>query len=165
MWLRKPIFRMISLVLAISLVMIGVVPAKTDCEGACGCCEEPDKRVNTGIVLSKGIEWDHQLHDGLIGVSHNSLFPFLRTSLPPQSCDKAIEAASCPMEPSRTPDLVQGSGPKIPRTDRPLPSTFVSLDADLELGNRAFIGSAVGRLPAARAAPVPIYILTLTFLC
>ncbi len=165
MWFRKPIFRIIVPVLAISLVMVGVIPAKTDCKGASGCCEESDNRINTGIVLSKGIEWGHQLHGGLIGVSHNSLRPLISTFLPSQPCHKAIETASCHMVPSRSPDLVQGSGPKVPRAERPLQGTFVSFDADLWLVNRAFIGPAVGRLPAARAAPVPIYILTLTFLC
>ncbi|MBW1768314.1 MAG: hypothetical protein JRJ65_14865 [Deltaproteobacteria bacterium] len=166
MWFRKPILRMIAPVLAISLVIAGVVPAKTDCKGACGCCEESDNRVNTGIVLFKGVELDHQLHGGFIGVSHNSLRPLLGIFLPSQQpCHKAIETASCQMSQSRSPDLVQGSGPKVPRAERPLPGTFVSFDAALEPGNRAFIGPAVGRLPSARATPVPIYILTLTFLC
>ncbi|MBW1767805.1 MAG: hypothetical protein JRJ65_12245 [Deltaproteobacteria bacterium] len=165
MWFRKSIFRMIAPVLAISLVMVGVVPAKTGCKGACGCCEGSDNRVNAGIVLSKGVERDHQLHGGLIGVSHNSLRPLSSTFLPSQPCHKAIETASCNMSQSRSPDMVQGSGPKVPRAERPLPGTFVSFDADLAPGDRAFIGPAAGRLPAVKAAPVPIYILTLTFLC
>ncbi len=166
MCIRNPIFKMIAAALALSLVLVGAVPAMSVCKRAWGYCKECRNPFHSSDVLLKEFKLD-QLHVGLIGVSHNShrFLPHLNTSFPDHRWHKEIETASCDMEPSRSIDSIQGSGPKVPRAKRPLPNTLVSLMPDLSPGDRTSTGLTSGWLPTARAAPIPIYILTLTFLC
>lgn len=165
MWFRKLIFRLIAGALVLLLVMVGAVPAKTACEGACACCKETKKQLQ-GSNMDLTLHHRSQGHGVFLAVSHTGHkdLPFSGSFYPDTGPYKGIVNSSCDMKPSRVPEVLLSSVPTVPRADRSLLGDFVFASSGISINELSFFGFTSRHLAASRAEPTPLYLQNLTLL-
>ena len=165
MGIRKPIFRMISGALVLLLVMVGAVPAKTACAGACACCKETEKQFQDSD-MDLTLHHQSQEHGVFSAVSYtgHKYLPFTGSFFSEPDCYEKIVNASCHMKPSRAPEALQGSVPTVLRADRSLPGALVFVNCGISTNELSFFGYTARPLVVSRAGPTPLYLQNLTFL-
>ena len=127
--------------LILSLVMVGTVPAKESCEGACGCCERSNNQSefpDTPSTESQRIqdfnnisEIFHQIH----------MMATVRKAVQSASdCHQGTATVPCDMEPLPAPEALKGVIQSISRSEHsPLDASAFG-SSDLAVNPHPFFG-------------------------
>jgi hypothetical protein len=159
--------RIIAGALVLSLLGIGVAPAKASCAGACTCSKESVSPRKGSGLLSAALHRTHE-HMRIVKLtrqSHNDE-PSFRAYFPDMGCHhKGIVTATCEMEPLRPLEALQNSSPSVPRVERSLLSASAQVFLEIPLNSHLNFGLPIGHWMILGEAPIPLYLENLTLLC
>jgi hypothetical protein len=160
---RRPV-KIIAVALSLILFGVGAVPAKTVCKGTCGCVES--KGCDAGLRVERPRISAYHAFDGVLSVFEPA-YPygaFAQAHRADPGCMSGILSRSCNMENPRSFDAVQGATSTAPRSERGLAVFSVSYIFTSLLEHHLISGLRVGNKMPARAAPVPIFLQSLSLL-
>jgi len=165
MSLRKKTIQIIALTLALSLVGVSAVPAKTACARAC-CCKTPSQiPVLDPTSLSRithHLKEHERMQEGSYRVSG---YFFLKNSSPEaQDCRVKTGPAACGMEPLDRLQVLYGAIHSVPRASHgPVHATGTAAVA--VAGKDLFpFRPAAETAMITRAGPSPLYLQNLSLL-
>lgn len=166
MGIRKPIFKIIIGALILSLVMVGTVPAKESCKGACGCCK---KTENQSEFLAIHPTEYHRIQDfdNISAIFHRvHMISSIRKAVQRASgCHKGNASVPCDMEPFRALDAFKGLTQSISRGEHSPLCTLVFASSEIDHNTHLFAGLTTRHLMLARAAPSRLFLQKSSFLC
>lgn len=167
MWIRNFKYRILAGALVLSLLSIGVAPAKASCGGACTCSKDSVSPPKRSGLPSAALHRTHE-HMSVLTLtrqSHNHE-PSLRAHFPDVGCHhEGIVSATCEMEPLWPLEAVQNSFPSVPRVERSLLSASAQAFLEIPLNRHLYFGLPIGHLIILGEAPIPLYLEKLTLLC
>lgn len=166
MRIRKPISKLITGALILSLVMVGTVPAKKSCEGACGCCEK-SKNQSEDFAIHSTESRRIQYFDNILGIFHQEhrIASVQETVQKASGCHQGNATVPCDMEPLPAPEALKGVVQSIFRGEHsPLDASAFG-SSTLAVNPHPFAGLTTRHLMPARAAPSQLYLQKSSFLC
>lgn len=165
MKIRKKTIRVIALVLALSLVGVSAVPARTVCASTC-CCKTPLQIPlldPTSISrITHHIDEHERMHEGSYRVSRYFLLG--NTSPGATNCQGTTERETCGMEPLATFQVLQGVIHSAPRTVHVSLPDAGPVVVPMIGKDQLLFGPAADSGMTNRAGPRPLYLQNLSLL-
>jgi len=155
MRIRKFTSKVISIALALSLLGIGMVPAKTVCDGSCNCSSKGPQHI---VDSMHGGTSNHHLQEP-------KLNHFLKIGFSDMGCHEDAPKASCDMEAPRHHYALQGPVPSVPWSKNSSTIVFITFVALVHSNEQQSLNPAVSHWVLGRRAPDPLYMQHLSFLC
>lgn len=160
----KTLYKMIAGFLIFFMVVAGAVPAISACEGNC-CSEEPTVRQDTCHEPILSIT--HSIPD--MGMSHitmsDSLFPVRDNPSGLPGCHEKNSHSCCEVDIPLATTNVHDFGINTSQTDYYQSEGILTSVSEFLSDSDLFHIKGTLYLTAARAAPIPLFLLNLSILC
>jgi len=147
--------KVIAMALALSLLNIGMVPAKTVCDGSCNCSSNGSRH---GMDSMHGGISKHHLQGP-------KLTHFLKIGFSDMGCHEDTTNAYCDMEAPRRHYALQAAVPTVPWFKNSSTIVSITVLSLVHSNQQHSLNPAVSQWVLGRRAPDPLYMLHLSFRC